>query len=190
MQLLHLARQATELAGEPGEQRVAEAAVPVEELEEELAREHPGLAGFERHRGGRARRSVQQCQLAEEVARAQGRDDGLLALGAGEDDLHGSGADEMEGVTGIALVEDDLASAEAAASELAGDVDERGLFGSFEKARRAQAAGDELLVHVPNDGAGGRPASSRPSQAREPAPERAHRWPVEIGMLPTRLSAT
>jgi hypothetical protein len=67
----------------------------------------------------------------------------------------------MEGVTGIALVEDDLASAEAAAPELAGDVHEGGLFGSFEKARRAQTAGDELLVHVPNDGAGGCPASSR-----------------------------
>ena len=80
---------------------------------------------LERDRGRRPRRPVQQGELAEEVARAQGGDDRLLALRRWQDDLDRAVADHVQRITRVALVEDHLVASEVPASKPADDVAQR-----------------------------------------------------------------
>ena len=110
--------EAAQLADEAREQRAPQAGVLVDQAVEGVAAEDERLGGLERDRGGGVLRAVEQGQLAEEVARAEGRDDrALLALGVGQDDLHGAGLDDVERVAGVALVEDRLVPPVAPAAQ-------------------------------------------------------------------------
>src|SRR3972149_6640061 len=73
-------------------------------------------------------RVVEERQLAEEVARPEGRDDRrLLVLRRRQDDLHGAGGHDVEGVARVVLVEDRLAAAVAPGSERRGEGRQPGL---------------------------------------------------------------
>ncbi len=148
VQLLDVAGDAAQLARQAGQQRIRAGLGSRSSEDCSSSREsvHVSLASSATARR-RARRTVEQGQLSEEVAAAQRGDDGLLALHAGQHDLHGARADDVQRVAGIALVEDGLVAPEAATSELPGDVEQRTLVGALEQERIAQAGDDELLVH-------------------------------------------
>ena len=65
--------------GDRRQQRVADPGLGRDQLAEPVARQDDGLGRADRGRTGRPRRSVEQCQLAEHVARRERREDGLLA---------------------------------------------------------------------------------------------------------------
>ena len=88
MELLHVGRQASQLAGDRREQRVAHAGLGRDELAEPVARQHHGLGRADGGGARRSRRAVEQRQLAEDVAFAQRRQDRLLAGLRGQRDLH------------------------------------------------------------------------------------------------------
>ena len=96
VQLLHLPGEPPQLAGQADEERVPEAGVAVEQLAEAVAGQGPRLAGFQRHGCRRARLTVEQSQLPEGVPSAKRRDDGLLAVMAGQHDLDGAAAHEVQ----------------------------------------------------------------------------------------------
>ena len=91
VELLDVAGQAAQLGHEAGQQRVAQARITVEQVVEDGPREHQRLGRLEGRRGRRVRRAIEQRQLAEEVARPERGDDGLLALRRGQHDLDRAG---------------------------------------------------------------------------------------------------
>jgi hypothetical protein len=95
VQFLDVPGDPAKLVGESFQQRIAEAGVGVQQLSKDHAWQHQRLGRLQRGRGGRSRGPVQQCQLAEEVARSQRGDDGLFPLGRGQDDLGRAGRDDV-----------------------------------------------------------------------------------------------
>ena len=103
----------------PNEQRVAQARDRVEQLAEDRPRQDQRLGRLERGGRGRARRAVEQRQLAEEVARPQRGDDRLLPFRRGQHDLDRAGADDVQRVARVALVQDHFVAPEAAHAQSA-----------------------------------------------------------------------
>ncbi len=148
VELLHVSGDAPDLSREAGQQRLPQRLVAIEHLEEGLTRERQRLGRFQGHGRGRARSPVEQRQLAEEVTAAQGGDDGLLTLEAGQHDLDRARAHDVKGVAGITLMHDGLVAPEAAPPHVARDGRESVIVGTLEEVRVTQAGDDQLLVHV------------------------------------------
>src|SRR3970282_2825558 len=87
--------------------------------------------------------------LAEEVARPDGGDDRLLTGLRRQTDLDRAGHDDEEGVTRVALVEDDLAAAEAPRAEAALQAIDRGAIETPEEADPRQRRGGGGVGHPP-----------------------------------------
>ena len=116
-----MARQPAQLRDEARDEGVAEALLLVDQPLERGAAKDEGLRRLEGDRRRRTRRSVEQRQLAEEIAPAEGGDDrALLAFGRRQDDLHRSALEDEQGIPGIALVEDRLAAPEPADPQVSG----------------------------------------------------------------------
>ncbi len=113
--------QATELAGDRGEQGIPDHGLGGDQFPEPVAGQDDRLRRNERRGGGGPRSPVKEGQLAEDVALVEGRQDGLFARFRRNRDLHLAADDDEQGVTGITSVEDDFASAEAARPGPGGD---------------------------------------------------------------------
>ena len=79
MELLDVVGQAAELAGQGRQECVAGARLRVDQLTESIARQDQRLGRLEGDRGRRARRAVEQGELAEEGTRPDRRQDRLVA---------------------------------------------------------------------------------------------------------------
>ena len=152
MQLLHLPGEPPQLAGQVGQQRIAETWVAIEQLAEAVTGQRPRFAGLEGHGHRRARLIIEQGQLTEGISATQRGDDGLIALGTGQHDLDGARAHEVEAIAGVTLVEDDLAAPEPTPVQVPGDVGQRALAGMGEERRVAQLFDDQ--VHASSGGSG------------------------------------
>ena len=73
--------------------------------------------GLHGDRGGGAGSTIEERQLAEGVACSQGDKDGLLPIGGLEHDLDRAGRHDVERITRVTLVEDDLTPTEASPAE-------------------------------------------------------------------------
>ena len=71
VELLDVDGEAAQLAGQRGQQGVADRRLGGDQLAELVARQDDGLGRRERRRRGRPRRAVEQGELAEDVARPQ-----------------------------------------------------------------------------------------------------------------------
>ena len=114
MELLDVDGEAPQLGRQRGQERVADRRFRRDQLAESVAWQDDGLRRREGRRRGRSGRAVEQRQLAEDVARAQGRDDRLVAGLGRKGDLHLARDEDEQGVAGVAGMEDDLASTEPA----------------------------------------------------------------------------
>jgi hypothetical protein len=79
MQLLDVRREPSQLAGDRGEQRVADMRLGGDEIAEPVARQDDRLGRAQRRGGRGARGAVEERQLAEDRAGLEGREDGLVA---------------------------------------------------------------------------------------------------------------
>ncbi len=114
VEVLDLGGQPADLGRERRQQRPAELRLLVDQAIERIPAQHARLDTVQRDRRGRARRTVEQRQLAEEPARPdRGQDRRLGAVVRGKGDLHEAGGDDEQGVARVAAVEDDLAAAES-----------------------------------------------------------------------------
>src|SRR5512135_490380 len=80
----------------------------LEEREEVVAGEEGGAGVLERGRGRRARATVEERELPEEVARSHDRDERLLAELAREGDLHSAVEHDVQMSARIVLPEEGL----------------------------------------------------------------------------------
>src|SRR5262245_7777179 len=103
----HAAQARAEVPREAKEDLVGELGLGLQQREEVAAEENRELAGVERARLRRARRAVEERELAEEPPRAEFRDRTLRAALAA--DQHAAGAHDVQGIALLALVEDHLA---------------------------------------------------------------------------------
>ena len=113
VELLDVPGEASQLGRHSGEEGDPQPAILVEQLLERRPAEAQRLDRLDG--GGRRgmRRTVEQRQLAEEVAGLEGGDDRLVPLGRWQHDLHGAGGHDVQRVAGIALVKDHLVAPEA-----------------------------------------------------------------------------
>ena len=115
VEILHLGGQSSDLTGERDEQHVAQHRLVVDERVEGISSQDLRLGRVERHRRRGPSSAVEQRQLPEEAARADGGEDRRLGPVVRRDrDLHGALGHEEERVSGIASMEDRLALAEPA----------------------------------------------------------------------------
>ena len=114
VELLDVIGQPAQLAGQGRQQGVAGGRLGVDQQPESLARQDQRLGRLEGDRRRRARRPVEQGQLAEEGARPDGGQDRLVALLGRQHDLDRPGGDDEQRVARVALVEEDLVAPEAA----------------------------------------------------------------------------
>ena len=141
VEVLHLGGQPADLAGERDEQRPAHLRLLVEERLEGIAPKDEGRHGVEGDRGRRPRRAVEQRQLPEEPARADGRQDRRVGPVVRRDhDLHRAAGHDEQRVARVVDVEDDLAASEAAGPHRGRAAVERGVLDPGE-----EAAGPERL---------------------------------------------
>ena len=98
--------------------------VGVEDAVEVLLADLDGLGLVDRDDGGQARRGVQDADLAEHVAAEEALED-EAGIAARPDDGELPARDDVHRLALVALAEDDLARAEAAAARVPGQVAER-----------------------------------------------------------------
>ena len=109
VELLDVAGEPAQLHDEAGEQRPAEGRLGLDQLVEPVPAQDERLGRLDRDGRRRVGRTVEEGELAEEVAARQGGDDrALLALGRRQDDLHRARLDDVQRVARVALVEDRL----------------------------------------------------------------------------------
>src|SRR5712671_7759973 len=109
-----MVRQSAQLAGDRGQQGVTDDGLRRDQLAELLARQDERLGRLERCRRRRPWGAVEECQFAEHVARAESREDRLVARVRREANLDRAAHDDEQGVSWVAQVEDDLAATESA----------------------------------------------------------------------------
>ena len=126
VELLDVVGEPPQLRGERGEERVADRRLGREQLAELGPRQDRGLRRLDRDRRRRARRPVEQCQLAEDVAGPERREDRLVAGVARQHDLDRPRHDDEQRVARVAEMEDDLAASESPGAHAAGDPIEAG----------------------------------------------------------------
>ena len=114
MELRHVDGEPPHLAGERREERVAERWLGRDQLAECLPWNDDRLGRDERGRARRTRRAIEQRDLAEDVAGAQGRQDRLVTRLGRQRDLDLAGDDDEQCLTRVAGMEDDLAATEPA----------------------------------------------------------------------------
>ena len=112
VEFLDMVRQAAELRGERREQGVADGGLRGEQLAKLGPRQDERLSWFQGRGGGGSRRPVEEGQLAEDIARSEGREDRLVAGVGWEHDLDRPAHDDEQGIPGVAEMEDHLAPAE------------------------------------------------------------------------------
>src|SRR4051794_15101268 len=109
MEILDMTRQPADLRGERSEQGTAQSRVTVDQVQECVAVEDERLGRLDRDDRGRVRRSVEDRELTEELARAEDRHDrGLRPLVARQDDLDRAAGEDEQRVAWVALVKDGL----------------------------------------------------------------------------------
>ena len=108
VELLDVMGEAADLGGERREERLPHHRLGCDQLAEAIARKDVGLRRLDGDRGRGARRSVEQGELAEEVARTERREDRLVARIGGQGDLDGTRHHDEQRVARVAEVEDRL----------------------------------------------------------------------------------
>ncbi len=137
VEVLDLEGEATDLARQRGEEGSAQGRFAIDETIERVASQHVRLDPVEGHGGRRARGSIEQRQLPEEAARADGGQDGRLRPVVGRDrDLDPARGDDEQCLAEVVDVEDGLTAAEAADPQRIGDEMERGVVEASEQPAR------------------------------------------------------
>jgi len=133
VEILDMPRQAPELPGDRRQQRIAKARIVVEGPPEPIATKDQGRARLDCDDGGRPIGTVEQGQLTEEVAWLEDSYDRLLSTDRGQHNLEATLGDDMQRVSRVAGVKDDLTAPKPADLRLDGEAPHRIGFGSAEE---------------------------------------------------------
>ena len=109
MELGDVDRQPAQLLGEIAEDGRAERLVPGDQWPEVRRGQDVGHRWLDRDGRRRAWRAVEEHELAEDLARAKGHEDRLLAFGRFDRDLRPARGDDVHRIAQVTLVEDGLA---------------------------------------------------------------------------------
>ena len=118
--------------------------------EEIVAGEERRTGVLQRGRGRRARASIEERKLAEELPRPHDRHEGLLAELAGERDLHPTVQNHVQVCPRVILAKDHLAPFEALRTDALRELRELAVGEAGEEGKPPKVLGHALLGHPPD----------------------------------------